>query len=93
MILFCPNNKLPHKIFLSERNLIFFLVILVATGRYNMVNRENSRVLSCGLALRGIPHAPGQPAWVLNGIHCCIGYLVVGFLLIGSIPIITLTLY
>jgi hypothetical protein len=24
MILFCPNNKLPHKIFLSERNLIFF---------------------------------------------------------------------
>ena len=83
MILFCPNNKLPHKIlrkkrffkcfFLSERNLIFFSVILVATGRYNMVNRENSRVLSCGLALRGIPHAPGQPAWVLNGTHCCIG--------------------
>jgi len=24
MILFFPNNKLPHKIFLSERNLIFF---------------------------------------------------------------------
>ena len=38
-----------------------------------MVNGENSMVLSCGLALRGIPHAPGQPAWVLNGIHCCIG--------------------